>query len=104
MFGVFGGYFLMFQKTFISVSDGGVEESLQVGKAFEPVARIFQQWAEEQIPWESYRLEKAFNSNIAKHLGIEAIPFIVLIDKQGKIAAKNPRDEELIDKINELLK
>ncbi len=43
MFGVFGGYFLMFQKTFISVSDGGVEESLQVGKAFEPVARIFQQ-------------------------------------------------------------
>lgn len=59
---------------------------------------------EEQIPWESYRSEKAFNSNIAKHLGIEAIPFIVLIDKQGKIAAKNPRDEELIDKINELLK
>ncbi|MEI3421686.1 MAG: hypothetical protein V8R91_11905 [Butyricimonas faecihominis] len=41
---------------------------------------------------------------IAEQLGIEAIPFIVVVDQEGKIAGKNLRDRKLIDKVNELLK
>lgn len=59
---------------------------------------------EERIPWGSYWIKDAFKSTIAKQLGIEAIPFIVLVDREGKIAAKNLRDQKLVDKINELLK
>lgn len=59
---------------------------------------------EEQIPWKSYRIKDAFKSTIAKQLGIKAIPFIVLIDQEGKIVAKNLRGQKLMDKINGLLK
>ena len=59
---------------------------------------------EEQISWGSYWVKDAFKSTIAKQLGIEAIPFIVLVDRKGKIAAKNLRDQKLVNKINELLK
>lgn len=59
---------------------------------------------EEQIPWGSYWIEENFNSSIVKQLGIEAIPFIVVVDQDGKIAGKNLRDEKLTGKINELLK
>lgn len=59
---------------------------------------------EEQIPWASYWIEENFKSPIAKQLGIEAIPFIVVVDQEGKIAGKNLRNKKLVDKINELLK
>lgn len=59
---------------------------------------------EEQIPWGSYWIKENFNSTIAERLGIEAIPFIVVVDQEGKIAGKNLRDQKLIDKVNELLK
>lgn len=59
---------------------------------------------EEEIPWKSYWLEGDFKAEIAKLLGIDSIPFIVIVDQEGKIAGKNLRDQQLIDKINELLK
>lgn len=59
---------------------------------------------EEQVPWGSYWIKDAFQSTIAKQLGIEAIPFIVLVDGEGKIVAKNLRGRKLVDKINGLLK
>ena len=59
---------------------------------------------EEQIPWGSYWLKENFKSMIAEQLGIEAIPFIVVVDQKGRIAGKNLRDQKLIDKVNELLK
>lgn len=59
---------------------------------------------EEQIPWGSYWLKESFKSTIAERLGIEAIPFIVVVDQEGRIAGKNLRDQKLIDKVSELLK
>ena len=59
---------------------------------------------EEQIPWPSLWMNESFNAQIAKQLGIEAIPFIVVVNKEGKIVGKNLRDRALIDKINEALK
>ncbi|MFR5659019.1 MAG: TlpA family protein disulfide reductase, partial [Butyricimonas faecihominis] len=59
---------------------------------------------EEQIPWGSYWLKENFKSTIAERLGIEAIPFIVVVDQKGRIAGKNLRDQKLIDKVSELLK
>ena len=59
---------------------------------------------EEQIPWPSLWMKESFNAQLAKQLGIEAIPFIVVVNKEGKIAGKNLRDQALIDKINEALR
>jgi len=45
-----------------------------------------------------------WNSIAAKTYGVEAIPFTVLLDKEGKIIAKGLRGEELKAKIKEILK
>lgn len=59
---------------------------------------------EEQIPWMSVRDDNGWSkSEIRKLFGIQAIPFIVLLDKEGKIVAKNIRRNSLHDKIVELL-
>lgn len=59
---------------------------------------------EEQIPWLSARDDKGWkNSEIRELFGIQAIPFIVLLDKEGKIVAKNVRRNHLREKIIELL-
>ncbi len=44
-----------------------------------------------------------WNSVAAKTYGVEAIPFTVLLDKDGKIIAKGLRGEELKAKIKEIL-
>ena len=44
-----------------------------------------------------------WNSVAAKTYGIDAIPFTVLLDKEGKIIAKGLRGEELKAKIKEIL-
>ena len=45
---------------------------------------------EEQIPWISVRDDNGWSkSEIRKLFGIQAIPFIVLLDKDGNIVAKN---------------
>ena len=59
---------------------------------------------EEQIPWISARDENGWGkSEIRKLFGIQAIPFIVLIDEEGNIVAKNIRRNLLREKIIELL-
>lgn len=59
---------------------------------------------EEQIPWISTRDENGWSkSEIRKLFGIQAIPFIVLIDEDGNIVAKNIRRNLLREKIIELL-
>lgn len=60
--------------------------------------------AEEALPWTSLWMKENFKAPLAKQLGIEAIPFIVVVDKAGKIAGKNLRDKALIAQINESLK
>ena len=46
---------------------------------------------------------KYWNSEAAREYGVEAIPFTLLLDKEGKIIAKNLRGDELKQKIAELL-
>lgn len=46
------------------------------------------------------RLEK---STIRKALGIESIPHIIVVDKEGKIAAKNARRNILRERLEEIL-
>lgn len=58
---------------------------------------------EEQIPWISLWVENAFDSRISKLLGIGWIPFIVVVDQAGKIAAKDVRGEALIESVKKLL-
>ena len=59
---------------------------------------------EEQIPWISVRDDNGWSkSEIRKLFGIQAIPFIVLLDKDGNIVAKNIRRNSLHEKILELL-
>lgn len=59
---------------------------------------------EEQIPWISVRDEQGWSgSEIRKLFGIQSIPFIVLLDEEGNIVAKNIRRNSLRDKISELL-
>ncbi len=59
---------------------------------------------EEQIPWISVRDDNGWSkSEIRKLFGIQAIPFIVLLDKDGNIVAKNIRRNSLREKILELL-
>ena len=60
---------------------------------------------EEQIPWLSVRDEKGWaDSEIRKLFGIQSLPFIVLLDKEGKIVAKNIRREALRENIIKLTK
>lgn len=59
---------------------------------------------EEQIPWLSVWDEKGWaKSEVRQLFGIQAIPFIVLLDKEGNIVAKNIRRNNLREKILELL-
>ncbi len=43
------------------------------------------------------------SGDIATKYGVSSIPFTLLLDKDGKIVAKNLRGEELTNKLNELL-
>lgn len=59
---------------------------------------------EEQIPWTSLRNPQGFEkTGLVKMLGIRAIPFILVVDKEGRIAAKGFRRNVLRDKIETLL-
>ena len=61
-------------------------------------------YKEEGFPWLSAWDEKGWNnSKIREIFGITQIPFIILLDKDGKIAAKNIRRNTLREKIVELL-
>jgi hypothetical protein len=44
-----------------------------------------------------------FKSKVAEQLGITAIPFILLVDKTGKVAAIHVRGEKLAPAIQSLL-
>ena len=60
---------------------------------------------EEQIPWMSLLDKKGWkNSEIRQALGIQQIPFIVLLDREGNIVAKNIRRNLLRDKLVEVVK
>jgi len=59
---------------------------------------------EDSLSWVHVSDLKFYDSEAAQLYNVEAIPFTVLIDKEGKIIAKNLRGEELKSKLEELLK
>lgn len=59
--------------------------------------------ADDKLPWHHVSDLKFWQNEAAVKYGVQAIPFTVLVDKQGKIIAKNLRGENLLKKLAELL-
>ena len=59
---------------------------------------------EEQLPWKSYRNPRGYKKDgIRTDLGIEGIPYLVVLDREGKFAAKELHRNVLRKKVQELL-
>lgn len=58
---------------------------------------------EEQLVWQSLWLKESFQSPVCKSLCIEAIPFILVIDRDGRIAGKKLQDEGLKELIRSIV-
>ena len=56
------------------------------------------------LPWHHVSELKGWDSEVAKVYGVDAIPFTVLLDKEGKILAKGLRSKNLEEKLNEIFK
>jgi len=59
--------------------------------------------ADDQLTWHHVSDLKYWQSEAAVKYGVQAIPFTLLLDKEGKIIAKNLRGEDLAKKLAELL-
>lgn len=60
--------------------------------------------AEQKMTWPQMSDLKGWDSEVAKAYAVKGIPATVLIDKEGKIAARDLRGTDLLRKIEELLK
>jgi thioredoxin-related protein len=58
----------------------------------------------DELEWTHVSDLKYWDNEVAKQYGIRAIPQNILLDKEGKIIAKNIRGEELQEKLKELVK
>ncbi len=58
---------------------------------------------DDQLAWNHVSDLKGWGNEVAKLYGVSSIPHTILLDKEGKIIAKNLRGEELRAKIAELL-
>jgi peroxiredoxin len=58
----------------------------------------------DNLKWTNVSDLKFFDSPVAKQFGITSLPFSFMIDPNGKIIAKNLRGDDLIKKINDLLR
>lgn len=59
--------------------------------------------ADDKLVWHQVSELKFWQSEIAKKYGVSAIPCTFLLDKEGRIIAKNLRGEELAKKLEELI-
>ena len=57
---------------------------------------------EENMPWAQAQAPKA-GKDVMKQYQFSGIPYILVLDKEGKIVAKNLRGKALTDKLEELL-
>jgi len=60
--------------------------------------------SKDQLPWTQVSDLKGSKSEVKELYGIKAIPMNYLLDKEGKIIAKNLRGEELQQKLKEVIK
>lgn len=58
---------------------------------------------DDKLIWTQVSDLKGWDNEVAKLYGVESIPQSFLLDKEGKILAKNLRGEELISKLKEIL-
>lgn len=58
---------------------------------------------DDKLLWTHVSDLKKWNASVVKSYNIESIPFTVLLDKDGKIVAKNLRGEQLEQKLAELM-
>ena len=59
--------------------------------------------ADDQLTWHHVSDLKYWQNEVAVKFGVQAIPFTLLLDKEGKIIAKNLRGEDLARKLAELM-
>jgi thiol-disulfide isomerase/thioredoxin len=73
----------------------------------EKPADVEQFFATQKLPWAtimSHDLERiGFSSPLAVHCGVKSIPFLILLDTEGKVVALHTRGEKLGEKLAELL-
>jgi thiol-disulfide isomerase/thioredoxin len=60
--------------------------------------------AKDGLPWFHVSDLKGWQSEVAMLYGVDAIPFTVLLDREGKIIAKGLRAKKLEDKLEEIFK
>lgn len=62
---------------------------------------------EANYPWTTVRSNNpaasGFATTVAKELGVNAVPFVLLVDREGRVAAIHARGEKTVDMITELL-
>lgn len=75
-----------------------MDENLASGRSFVE---------QQKFPWRSYHnqnlQELGFKSALAQQLGVNAIPFMLLVDRDGRVAALHVRGEQLGPAIAKLL-
>jgi thiol-disulfide isomerase/thioredoxin len=74
----------------------GVSLDLDKGRWIEAIAK-------DGITWPQVSDLKQWQSEVVKSYNIQSIPYTVLVDKEGKILAKNLRGEQLEKKLEEVL-
>lgn len=57
---------------------------------------------EDNMPWEQAQAPKA-GKDVMKLYQFSGIPYILILDKDGRIVAKNLRGKALTDKLEEML-
>ena len=74
-----------------------------------PLDKEVERWkaaiSKDQLSWASHVSDfKAWQSPVVQLYGFNGIPYNVLIDKEGKIIAKNLRGEDLDKALSEVFK
>lgn len=59
---------------------------------------------EDGLPWLNGSDLKGQASEVARMYGVRSIPFVLLLDEDNRVIAKNIHGNELVKKIGELLK
>lgn len=94
------------EKTYAALKDKGFEViGINLDDNPADLQAFFKQ---KTLPWSTFRNADAsktgFEMPLAKELGLQAIPFVFLIGKDGKVAKLHVRGEALIPAVEELLK
>jgi thioredoxin-related protein len=60
--------------------------------------------AQDELPWKHVSDLAFWNNAAAQQYGVSSIPYTVLVDREGKVLAKNLRGPALEEKLAEVFK